>query len=125
MWSRRSQLEISMIERNHKVERFSPIFPLVLSIVVTPVIMIVLTVFGTRYVKPFERLDQIFFDSGLMCLIIFSLVYLLQITGNRSLLSESSDLFCEDCQKHFDEDVKRCRCGRKLEPIEFFKKINT
>ena len=125
VWQRRSELEIVKIKRDLKRERFSPVVPLVLSFVVTPFIMITITIFGTRYNKPFERLDQIFFDSGVMCLILFSFIYLLQIAGKRGLLDEASGLFCEDCQRYFDLDTKLCECGKKLEPFEFYEKHET
>jgi hypothetical protein len=123
MWLRRSSSEITEIETRKRRKRFSPVGPLLITVVLALVEWVVRR--GTP--KPFDFTSPV---PLLFIVIVFGLLYFSRIAFGRSFLFSPSpfsnfakpNMICAQCGVvQPDTDSHRCSCGGILEPLDHWR----
>jgi hypothetical protein len=120
MWLRRSSNEIAEIETRKRRKRFSPVGPLV----ITVVLVLVQWVVRRDTPVPFDFKSPVPF---LFIVIVFGLLYFSRIALGQYVLfrpspfafSGGSTVICSQCYTpQIDSDSHRCACGGTLESLD-------
>lgn len=122
MWTRKDAAEIADTQRRKRRKRFSPLWPLLITLGLALVEWIV----RRNTARPFFSSWPV---PAIWFLIVFGLLYFSRVAFGRYFLfrpspfspSASASMICTRCHRvQIDAKSHRCLCGGPLEPLDYW-----
>ncbi|MDQ8188523.1 hypothetical protein QEH53_23265 [Pelagicoccus sp. SDUM812002] len=124
-WKRKSEREISVIDDQMKREARKPHTPALFSGTT-----IVLSFLGLSFLPSMHRSPE---PAGMTLkgltlavsfgAIAFTIMYLVQLKTKRNIGSDTGFGICDRCHETNHDGKRKCHCGGRFEPNEFYEKI--